>query len=142
MMEQLKQMLTKELEEIASKGKMTAGELDTVDKLTHSLKSLETIMAMGEYSNEGGSYGGSYGRSYGGSYNSYEGGMSNEGSYGRGRGGNSRGGSYGGSYARNRGGRSRGYSRDNMMEELQELMEDAETEQEREAIRRCIEQMR
>lgn len=53
-MEQLKDMLCKELEEITSKGELTAGSLDTIDKLTHSIKSIETIMAMGGYSRDDG----------------------------------------------------------------------------------------
>ena len=126
-MEELKKVLCDELDEIAKKGKLTAGDLDTVDKLTHSIKSIETIMSMGGYSGE--NYGASYARgNRGGSYDnmSYRDGMG------------------GGSYARRRDRRgrySRGYSRDDMREELQELMEEAGTEQEREAIRRCIEQM-
>ena len=48
-MEELKEMLCDELDKIASKGELTAGTLDTVQKLTHSLKSVETIMAMEGY---------------------------------------------------------------------------------------------
>ena len=44
----LKDMLCEELDEITRKGELTAGSLDTVDKLTHSIKSLETIIAMNE----------------------------------------------------------------------------------------------
>ena len=44
----LKEMLCDELDEITRKGELTAGSLDTVDKLTHSIKSLETIIAMNE----------------------------------------------------------------------------------------------
>ncbi len=49
----LKDMLCKELENIAKKGELSAGDLDVVDKLTHSIKSLVTIIAMedGGYSN-------------------------------------------------------------------------------------------
>lgn len=129
-MEELKEMLCDELDEITEKGKITAGDLDAIDKLTHSIKSLETIMAMSEYSNDGGSYdGGSYAqrRDSMGRYS--------RDNYSRGR--NSRG------YSR------RGYSRDgysygkeDMIEELEGLMDSAESEKEREAIRRCIDQMR
>lgn len=42
----LKDMLCRELEEITRKGELTAGTLDTVDKLTHAIKSVETIVAM------------------------------------------------------------------------------------------------
>lgn len=44
----LKEMLCHELEEITRKGELTAGSLETVDKLTHSIKSIETILAMNE----------------------------------------------------------------------------------------------
>ena len=52
-MMELKEMLCDELEKITKQGKITTGILDTVDKLTHSIKSLETIIAMNEkgYSN-------------------------------------------------------------------------------------------
>lgn len=52
-MEKLKDMLCDELDKIAEKGNLNAGTLETVDKLTHALKSVETIMAMEDtgYSN-------------------------------------------------------------------------------------------
>ena len=105
----------------------------------------------------GGSYDGSYNRgSYnGGSYNnssnrsgnngdggSYEGGSYNEGSYDgrRGRDGDSD-----GRYSENSNGSYRGYSRhtskEKMMEKLEMMMSEASTEKEREAIKRCMEQI-
>lgn len=45
-MHELKDMLCDELEHIAQQGELTAGSLDTIDKLTHSIKSIATIMAM------------------------------------------------------------------------------------------------
>lgn len=60
--EKIKEMLCEELDNIAKKGELTAGSLDTVDKLTHAIKSLETIMAMNEYSEDGYSNRGSYAR--------------------------------------------------------------------------------
>lgn len=65
MLERIKDMLCDELEQFANAEKInSAAELDQIDKLTHSLKSIETIMAMrgGEGSEAGGSYGGSYAR--------------------------------------------------------------------------------
>ena len=101
-MEELKEMLTDELEDITAKGKVTAGDLDAIDKLTHSIKSIETILAMHGYSHD--------------------------------------------DYAKRdmMGRYSRGYSygKEDMMGELHRLMNEAETEKEREAIRRCIDQMR
>ena len=60
--EELKKMLCKELEEFEKKGKLSAGDLETVDKLTHAIKSLVTIMAMEESKASGDGYSG-YGRS-------------------------------------------------------------------------------
>ncbi len=123
----------------SSGGKLTGGDYETIDKLTHSLKSIKAVIAMME--DEGGSYadGGSYEGSYdggnmGGSYRySREGGSYRGGSY------NGNGGSYRGSYARGRGsnarrdsmGRysSRGYSRaGDLVDQLHELMQDAPNE--------------
>lgn len=100
-MEELRKMLCDELEDTTKRGELNPSSLDAIDKLTHSIKSIDTIMAMAGYSNEG-----SYGHSY-------------EGSYARGR--NARrdsmgryskdAGSYGdGSYAR--GSYEQGYSRE------------------------------
>ena len=123
-MEELKQMLCDELEKITRKGELSAGSLDAVDKLTHSIKSIETIMAMNDYSNEGRSYDGNYGGSYGRSY--------------RGR-----------SYERGNGRRSRDYSgrrysRDEGMmmlkEELEDLMDQVEPEQKK-LIQKWIKQV-
>jgi hypothetical protein len=74
-----------------------------VDKLTHSIKSIETIMAMNDYSNEGRSYDGSYNRSYDGRYGR---------SYARGNG------------RRNRDYSGRRYSRDEGMMVLKDELED------------------
>lgn len=101
-MEMLKGMLCDELDKIVMAGELNAGSLDTVDKLTHAIKSTYTIMAMeeSEYSNDG---------SYDGSYEG--------GSYARGRGQNARRDSMG-RYSRAR----RGYSRDEK-EEMSEVKE-------------------
>lgn len=60
-MYELREMLCAELDKVAKKGELSAGSLDVVDKLTHSIKSIDTIMAMG------GDYSGDipYNRSYG-----------------------------------------------------------------------------
>lgn len=69
-MHELKNMLCDELEEIADKGELTAGSLDTIDKLTHSIKSIATIMAMedSDYSYDDGNMGSYRGSYRGGSY--------------------------------------------------------------------------
>ena len=71
----LKEMLCEELEDVVKKGELSAGDLDVVDKLTHSIKSLVTIMAMeeGGYSNDGSYDNYGNGGMNGGSYNSYRG---------------------------------------------------------------------
>lgn len=121
-------------------GKVTSADMEYIDKLTHSLKSIKTSIAMmeAEDMDEGGSYdGGSYrmrggysreGRDYRGSYEG--------GSYARGR----------GPYA-NRDSMGRyasGYSRDgysmhgDMVDELRELMNDAPDEQTRQEMQNLI----
>lgn len=133
-MYKLKDMLCEELEKITKKGELSAGSLDAVDKLTHSIKSIDTIIAMEEYSEDDG--------------------MSYEGSYARGRRGGNRGNSNArgqkrdsmGRYSRNSyRGSYDGYSReeemDNLKMELQGLLEDAENEEERKMIRKWIKQV-
>lgn len=110
-------------------GKMSASDLEYVDKLTHSIKSVKATIAMAEaedddYSNEGGG--------------------SNRGSYARG--------SYrGGSYARGRRNarrdsmgrysRESGYSRADFRDTLEEAMENAPDEQTRMKIERMMQEM-
>lgn len=54
---ELKEMLCRELDEIAEKGVLSSGDLETVDKLAHSIKNLDKIRMMeGEYSNSGGDW--------------------------------------------------------------------------------------
>ena len=55
-MEELRDMLCEELDKLTKKGELSAGSLDVIDKLTHSIKSIDTIMAMEDagYSNESG----------------------------------------------------------------------------------------
>lgn len=68
----LKDMLCKELKEYGTKGELTAGSLDVVDKLTHTIKNLDKIIDHeDEYSGRsypdgmGGSYRGRYSRRMG-----------------------------------------------------------------------------
>ena len=112
-------------------GKLTAGDVDYIDKLTHTLKSIKGVVAMEEagddYSNRAYPMGGIY---RGGSYRDGMGG-----SYARGRGSNARRDSMG-RYS------SRGYSRDGgMADELRELMEDAPNDTVRRDIQRLIDKM-
>lgn len=125
-MYELKEMLCDELEKITKKGELSAGSLDAIDKLTHSIKSIETIMAMDGYSGDGSYMGDDY---RGGSYAQRR---DSRGRYSR-----------DGSYAR--GDRRGGYSRDEEMESikegLHELMEDAHSEEQRQMIRKWMKQI-
>lgn len=89
-MEDLRDMLCDELKNITEQGDITQGSLDIIDKLTHSIKSIDTIMAMEEanYSNNRG-YSRYDGYSRRGSYDSYDDSYRRRNSYARGR-GNSR----------------------------------------------------
>lgn len=136
---ELKEMLCKELEEITMKGELTAGSLDTVDKLTHSIKSLVTIMAMEEsgYSNEGG-YSGARRRDSMGRY-------ADSGSYGRYMDSENDGGYSGRRY--NDGGYSgRRYSRDegksHMIHKMEKMVENASTQEDRETLQQALSKLK
>lgn len=137
-MEHLNQMVKfaeNEMGAIAQNGKFRSREeIDSVYKLMDIIKDAYCIMDMEEEGDEG------YSRDYRGSYRGggYEGG-----SYARGRGRNVRRDSMG-RYSRN-GGSYRGYSRadgkQEYIENLRDMMEDAPDEQTRQSIKRMIEQM-
>ena len=98
-------------------GGMSDGDLETIDKLTHSLASVKKIMAFmedeGEYS---GNYPMSYRESYRGSYR-------------------------GGSYRNQRRDGMGRYSRDGLADKLRDLAEDAPDERTRVEIQRLVEKM-
>lgn len=122
--EDLKEMLCDELDKIASKGELTAGSLDTVDKLSHSLKSVLTIMAMEDY---------------GDSYDdmSYERGYNRGGSRRNGR-RDSMGRYTSRSYAR---GRSRRMYSGDDMEKITEMMDEVEDPKVRQALQKALDKM-
>ena len=111
-------------------GKLSAGDLEYIDKLTHALKSVKTTIAMMEAEDEGesGYYMPMYGRSYAD-------GMNGDGrSYSRGR-----------SYARGRDSMGRFTSRrggisydDGMIEELRDLMDRAPDEPTRREFQKLV----
>ena len=153
-MEDLKDLLCAELEDYAEKGKksgkMSMGDLESIHKLTDTVKNILKIDMLEEESgySEDGHYMGE-GRIYG---TSYDDGMHREGgySYARGRGRYARRDSMG-RYSRDggmsyRGGMRGGYSRDDgkhyMMEQLEEMMEEAEKPAEKEALRRCMDALK
>lgn len=134
----LKNMLCEELDKIAKKRELTAGSLETVHKLTDTIKNIDKILML-EEDDEGYSERGRR-RDSMGRY-SRDDGMD----YSRGRGGHSydEGGS---SYANRgqhyvRGHYSRDDGKDRMMHTFGELMEDANPEQRR-IIERAMQELR
>ena len=127
-MYELKDKLCKELDEIARKGELGAGDLEIIHKLTDTIKNLDKIEMLedggysqaGDWEIEGRAYnrGSSYARRK----------RDSMGRYSRdGRGG--------------RGGYSRHDAKEAMMEQMEMLMDQAGSEKEREAIRRCMNQL-
>ena len=110
-----------------SNGDLTGGDIDYVDKLTHTLKSIKTTMAMMDAEGYSGGYGmsGNYGMDgNSGRYHPYY-----SGARGRGAKRDSM-----GRYSRNR-----GYSGDDeMIEQLHQLMEQAPDDRTRQEFQRFI----
>ena len=155
-MHDLKDLLCAELEDYAEKGKksgkMSMGDLDSIHKLTDTVKNILKIDMLEEETgySEDGAYMGE-GRIYG---TSYDDGMRRGGgySYARGRGRYAKRDNMG-RYSRDDGYMRRdgrgirdGYSRDEgkayMMEQLEDMMEDAEKPAEKETLRRCMEALK
>lgn len=141
-MHRIKEFLMKELESIDKKGQLSMSDLDKVHKMTDTIKNIDKIEMLedGGYSEDGRYMG--EGRIYGTSYDDGT-------SYARGRmrakrdsmGRYSRDGGYA---EDGRGGRRGGYSykdKDEMLEHLREMMEEAGSTKEREAIKRCIREL-
>lgn len=132
-MDKLKDKLCEELDEIARKGELGAGDLEIVHKLTDTIKNLDKIEMLedGGYSQAGYRDGGSSynrGSSYANRGKHYvRGHYSRDGYSMEGRG--------------NRGGYSRHDAKEAVMEQMEMMMEQAGSEREREAIRRCISQL-
>lgn len=115
----------------AAGGKLSGGDYETIDKLTHSLKSIKGVMQMME--DEDG-YSGRMPDDMGGSYRMYSrNGGSYRGSYARGRGRNARRDSMG-RYSNNG-----GYSGDgDLVEQLNALMQDAPNETIKREMQRLV----
>ena len=114
----LREMLCEELESITEHGSLSGEKLKMVDMLTHSIKSIDTIVAMEEagYSNDSYAY------------------RSNNDSYRNG----------GRRYSRDdRYNRDDRYSRDEgLMHKFEQMLNETSSEKEREMIKRFMEQMR
>lgn len=124
-MHELKDMLCDELDEIAKKGEMSAGDLETVHKLTDTIKNIYKIVMLKDTG-----YSGDEDYSRDGDWTA-----NMRGNYGRGS-----------SYARRgthyvRGHYSRDDGRDSLIDRMENLMRDADTK-DRETIQRCIDMMR
>ena len=152
-MHKIKEMLMNEIYEYEEKakkmngGKISAGDLETLHKLTDTVKNIDKIEMLedGGYS-EAGEYMGE-GRIYG---TSYDGGSS----YARGRGRNAnrdRMGRYssndgahyygGSSYARDGRGYSRNSAKDHLMEKVEEMLEITQDPKERKAIEKFMHEL-
>lgn len=126
----LKKKLCKELEEIADKRELSAGDLEVVDKLTHSIKSIVTIMAMDDS-------GYSYNDGYSGARRRDSMGRYADGAYDDG---------YSGRRYSDGGYSGRRYSRDegksHMVQQFEKLMDDASSQEEREVLQSAINRLK
>lgn len=111
----LKDTLCRELEEYGQRGEISAGDLDAVDTLAHAIKNIDKII--GSYEEE------DYSR-MGNSYRTYE---RTPMSYARGRGRNAK-----------RDSRGRYASDDGMIDQLYDMMNDANDEKTRHEIQKMI----
>lgn len=121
---ELKEKFEMELEELAWKGELGAGDLELAHKLTDTIKNIDKICALeedGGYSGDSYSRGSSYRRRH------YVRGHYSRDGYSNDRGGYSRDGGY-----------SRHDAVEAMMEQARDMMESATNEREREAIRRFM----
>lgn len=126
-MEELREMLCEELDNMAG-NEITTGSLEIIDKLTHSIKSIDTIMAMEEAG-----YGDDYSRrgSYRGSYGSYDdGSYERRGSYARGRGRNAR--------RDSRGRYSRAESKEQIAEQIEDMLDETSDPSVKQALQKAL----
>lgn len=130
--ENLKETLCTELEEISRKAKITAGDLETAHKLTGTIKNIEEIIM---FDDAGYSEARDGRRDYNRDSSYANRRRDSLGRYARDDGRD------GGNYSRDGGGYSRADGRGRIMEQLEMMMEDADSEKERDAIRRFKREM-
>ena len=123
-MHELKEKLCEELEEIARKPEMSAGDLEAAHKLTDTIKNIDKIEMLEE--DDGYSRAGNWEADMRGTYA--------RGSSYRGRKRDSM-----GRYSRD--GRYSRHASPDMMDKLQTMIDNASTERERDAIRRLMNEM-
>ena len=132
----LRDMLCTELDNVVANSQGNI-PLDVVDKITHSLKSIETIIAMKEGSSTKYNYN-NYNNSYTDGGNSY--GNNSYGGY-RPMAYANAGRNYNMRYDNYRMGRSYSGGKEEVMDELHEMMHNAKSEQEKQAFQQFINQM-
>ena len=129
-LENLCEILSEQLKDVTRKAKngISSGDLETIDKLTHSIASIKKIMAFME--DEDG-YSGNYPMGY------------HDGSYRNAYRGSYRGGSYRGQRRDSMGRYSgeRGYSRNDLADKMRDLMMDAPDDRTRQEIQRMVEKL-
>lgn len=116
-LETLCDVLFDQLKDVTRKSRngISSGDLENIDKLTHSIASIKKIMAFMEDDGYSGHDG--YREAYRGSYR-------------------------GGSYKRDRMGRySSGYSRNDLADKMRELMHDAPDDRTRQEMQRMVEKL-
>ena len=126
----LKEMLCKELKQYGSEGEMNASTLDVVDKLTHSIKNLDKVIEVYE-EEEGYS---EYAPMDGGYYRRQR--RDSRGRYARYPGYNGYPGAPGIPRYPNR-----NYSRNDLVDKIRQLMDNAPDDRTRQEIQRMVEQM-
>ena len=135
-LEELRDKFCKELDEIARKDDLNAGDLETVHKLTDTIKNIDKIYMLEDEGYSGAGEWEAMGR-FGDNYNSRHDGGS---SYEKGRKRDSMG-RYSRDGRRNNGRYSREDSKEHMISKLEDMMEDAENERVKSAIRKCISEL-
>lgn len=135
-LDELREKFCKELDEIARKSDLNAGDLETVHKLTDTIKNIDKIYMLDEggYSEAGeweatGRFGDEYGRRYDGGS-----------SYARGRKRDSMG-RYSRDGRKNNGKYSREDGKEHMISKLEDMMEDTDNDRVKSAIRKCINEL-
>lgn len=143
--EGLRSKLSMSLKELNKTGKLSGAALNELHMVTDTIKNLDKIEMLEEdggyseatdFMGEGRMYGTSYARGRRGNVR-----RDNMGRYSRGDGYSEGGSSYGDGMSYARRGSSYGSGKEMMMEELEEMMENADGSH-REAIRRCMEEIK
>lgn len=154
-LKELKSMLELQVNQIVAKGDINPQDLEMLDKAVDVIKDIETICAMRKADEtEGYSQAGPHMRRNGYSYAMDEDGYSRgwfDPAYHGGRNYYTNGGTHTDGMSYRRGGSNRGYSsrrgysrdeaKDHMLDTLEDMMDEATSEKERNAIKRCMEKI-